>query len=510
VAPQREHSYHPVVGWRHLTLLVCGLVLLSNGVPTAAAEITPEEMHRLLNTQREYHGFPSVKFSAPHSDGCSKHNNYMALNGVFGHGEEPGRPGYTPEGANHGLEVLAWGFYTQVWSERANPWTNFPLHNQMLFDPLIDIAGGHTSHGFACYRAALPTRAITEPTFYSMPGNGTDGIPTTTNATGERPFAPQELVGLGGRDTGFQPLVYLQGHGGYRATVESATMTGLDGPVDLRWVDANTPGAGLFYESSATLIPVEPLRGLATYNVAMRWAVSNGRRIDSAFSFQTAEIPKWQPFLPSPPSLSSMPSVPSMPIGNNQTFGQANRVSLRVSDLGKNDWSFQVESQASNASLRLTSPRRVARHVPFHQGKAEARDLRPGPWRACATSGGGNTGYAITSNCRAFRSVGVADVTLPTRLLRRRLTLTVGAATIGQAATVSFIASAAPCRARQRCGQFAGGLLGMRRVRLSGSKVKLRVPSTRIGTRVTVVVRVPRFHYSGARYRGAKEKRTYR
>jgi hypothetical protein len=198
-------------------------------------------------------------------------------------------------------------------------------------------------------------------------------------------------------------------------------MTGSDGPVELRWVDANTPGAGFFY------------------GVLLREQRPSSPSSPSGNSPRTASpcAGQSQTDVASTPPLLSRPgrrlhargrSCRSCPPGTNQPAAESNRILLRVSHLGKNDWSFHVESQASNASLRLTSPGGTSRRVLLHQGKAQVRDLQPGRRPACATSGGGGTGLRQQNRMPSVSLRWGRRVTLPRRLQRGRLILRVGAA----------------------------------------------------------------------------------
>ena len=65
-----------------------------------ASATTAEEAVQFLNKQREANQIPAgLAVDADRTKGCKNHNHYMSLNGGLQHGEQPGNPGYTDEGA---------------------------------------------------------------------------------------------------------------------------------------------------------------------------------------------------------------------------------------------------------------------------------------------------------------------------------------------------------------------------------------------------------------------------
>src|SRR4051794_902016 len=94
-----------------------------------ASATSASEAVSFLNQQRTANQIPAgVTVDAHRTTGCKNHNSYMAQNGGLVHGEEPGNPGYTDEGAdyNNTSEVLAQG--GTGWSASTNPWDAAPLH----------------------------------------------------------------------------------------------------------------------------------------------------------------------------------------------------------------------------------------------------------------------------------------------------------------------------------------------------------------------------------------------
>src|SRR3954465_15682527 len=125
----------------HLRAATLALAAALLGAAPASAA-TASEAVDFLNQQRAANQIPAgVTVDAHRTTGCKNHNSYMAQNGGPVHGEEPGKPGYTDEGAdyNNTSEGLAQG--GTGWSAATNPWDAAPLHQTILFDPDVDSAG---------------------------------------------------------------------------------------------------------------------------------------------------------------------------------------------------------------------------------------------------------------------------------------------------------------------------------------------------------------------------------
>lgn len=100
VGPGRvEYGLAIAMRIRRLLLPILATVAVVLASAPAAGAVSAEEAVALYNAQRQANGIPGVASLSPAlTDGCAKHVAYMKLNG-YGHGETPGRPGYTPEGA---------------------------------------------------------------------------------------------------------------------------------------------------------------------------------------------------------------------------------------------------------------------------------------------------------------------------------------------------------------------------------------------------------------------------
>ena len=260
-----------------------------------AAATTASEAVAFLNQQRSANQIPAnIALDDYRTTGCHNHNRYMEQNGL-GHGEEPGKPGYTPEGADYSNsgEVLAQGI--TAWSDSANPWDAAPLHQSLLFDPGVTQAGYDEYQSFACMRFGFTFTQPPQPTFYAYTGNkGREDVPPSVTVQGEGPYAPQEAVGIAqGVPTGPNILFFVDGFG----STNHATAFSLKGPgggeVESKFVDSSTPPPdGQTYKAFNTggdLIPVDPLDPFTTYDVSVTWHNDDsGQEMPQTLSFKTA------------------------------------------------------------------------------------------------------------------------------------------------------------------------------------------------------------------------------
>jgi hypothetical protein len=274
-----------------LGLLAAGLTLLA-AAPAGAA--TSNDIVGFLNQQRAANGIPaSVAVDSYRTTGCANHNNYMAQNGL-GHGEDPSKPGYTPEGADYSNsgEVLARG--GPDWSATTNPWDSAPLHQTLLFDPRVNSAGADEAEGFSCVRFGFDFSEPLAPELYAFTADsGPTAVPPRVTVSGEGPYAPQEAVGIRqGVPTGPNILFFARGFGSSDHAV-SYSLTGPSGPVEAKMVDSTTQGpdgSGPVFDLGGDLIPVKPLVPFASYAVAVTWQNDSGARLDQSLSFKTTGI----------------------------------------------------------------------------------------------------------------------------------------------------------------------------------------------------------------------------
>ena len=258
----------------------------------AAASAAGTAGHRAilaaLNAERAANGIPAtVRENAGWSAKCADHVAYMATTGTFSHSENPASPKYASSGSWAGEHsVLAMG---SSWQD-GDPFASAPLHLIQLMSPeLVQTGVDESASGYVCMTTwpGYDPAGWTKPTFYSDPGNGTDGVPYAETAD-ELKFVPGDFVGLPrGTTTGFNIMVFAQGTADpWHLHIVAATVTGPAGPVEVRTVDRTTPTVGAYLPpGSGFVIPVAPLQPSTTYRASVRFA--GGLRY--TWHFRTAE-----------------------------------------------------------------------------------------------------------------------------------------------------------------------------------------------------------------------------
>jgi hypothetical protein len=285
-----------------MLLRAVSLAAVSSALLAAApaSAVTSQEAVQFLNQQRAANQIPAnLTVDEARTTGCKNHNHYMSLNGGLVHGEDPGNPGYTPEGADNGNggEVLAQG--GPDWSTDTNPWDAAPLHQTILFHPSSDSAGYDASEGFACMRVHYVFQQAPAQAFYAYTGNlGRTGVPPREVVCCEGPYAPQEAVGIPqGVPTGPNILFFVDGFGSTNHAV-AFSLTGPGGaPVETKMVDSTTPPPdGNTYKAFQTggdMIPVHPLDSFTDYTATVTWHNDDtGAEMPQTVSFKTAGVLK--------------------------------------------------------------------------------------------------------------------------------------------------------------------------------------------------------------------------
>jgi hypothetical protein len=470
-------------------LIACGALLLA---PASAQSVAPAEALRLLNLQRSANGIPGdVAESAGLTDGCVKHDAYIGLNGgVLGSGEDPAKPGYTPEGdrqtlASSGVELLS---HDATWSETANPWLLAPIDLFRLFDPEVAVAGYADAAGLACLRVGGGRAAPPAPELYSVPGPGRSGVPTS-EVNGQAPYAPQQLVDVAaGQATGPNILLFTRGLRGSRplgATVVS--LTGPQGAVEARLVTEATTsaaGTGSWFRGGGVLVPVAPLAPFTSYVARVTWHRDAEAGLPAADAEQVVEF---------------------------ETDGLPNAVEVSV--VSRDDVNeVRVTTPAPNPTLTLTGPGRLTDVKQLRDGVATYAALNPGTWTACARSGGRAVGYVPASACKPFTAAARVALSLAHERARRWVTLAVPRIAAGRAARMTVSRYRLKCEdeaRHRRCRHQAVGRATRAAIVLASPRMRLKLPLPREGVRVTARVVLPAFQVADAPYLRTDVQRTW-
>ncbi|HEV7806936.1 MAG TPA: hypothetical protein VGO80_14025 [Solirubrobacteraceae bacterium] len=470
-------------------LIACGALLVA---PASAQSVAPAEALRLLNVQRSANGIPGdVAESAGLTDGCTKHAAYIGLNGgVLGSGEDPAKPGYTPDGdrqtlASSGVELLS---HDATWSETTNPWLLAPIDLFRLFDPEVAVAGYADAAGAACLRVRGGRAAPPAPELYSVPGTGRSGVPTS-EVNVEQPYAPQQLVDIpAGQPTGPNILLFTRGLRGSRPLVATAfSLTGLDGPVGAHLVTEATTsaaGSGAWFRGGGVLVPAAPLAPFTTYVARVTWHRDAEQGLAAATAEQVVEF---------------------------ETDGLPNTVDVSV--VSRDDVNeVRVATPAPNPTLTVTGPGRLTDVTQLRDGVATYPALEPGTWTACARSGGRAVGYVAASACKPFTAAARVGLSLAHERARRWVTLSVPRVAAGRRAQLTVSRYRLKCEdevRRRRCRHQTVGRATRSAIVLASPRMRLKLPLPREGVRVTARLVLSAFQVGDAPYLRSDVQRTW-
>jgi hypothetical protein len=285
---------------RRLALAAVGGLLIF--AAPAYAGISASEALTILNQWKAQAGEPAVSEMDPAwSDGCDKHNNYMAQdNHGLTHYETDTNPahGYTAEGADAGANsVLA--------SPQGTPriWEGSVYHRVAILQPRMTKSGWAASHGYTCMRTldTLRMGLNGEPVkTYPWPPNGGTKVPTrfTDNESPDpHKIVPGELgylisVNLGGPWAANYSTHVSVAHASLKTDARrSVTITTIDD--DSPYMENGAP-IGAYLNDAFALFPHGSLKNATTYTAHADGKASYGGT-DYPFSvtwhFKTAGTP---------------------------------------------------------------------------------------------------------------------------------------------------------------------------------------------------------------------------
>lgn len=262
-APDRRAGTEPSARRSTVLAAVVGLGVLLV-LPTEARAVSGGEAMAFYNQHRATAGLPPVAEDAALTEGCRRHVEYARLNDRLEHSEDPGLPGYSPEGERAaGQSVLsnddAYG------SDGGSTWENAPGHLMQTLNPWIattGVAGGclNTQGG--------NTYEFSKIASWGYPGDGTDY--PARQVVGEDD-SPAEIAGLDVVQATGPHLFFLAAGPGdpaaYRGEFVSASLVGPDGPVAIRTQDGSS-SISAFLAPGGVIIPEKPLRPGATYTAS--------------------------------------------------------------------------------------------------------------------------------------------------------------------------------------------------------------------------------------------------
>lgn len=254
-----------------------------------------------LNWWRSTDGLDAVRESTELSRGCALHLEYLLQNGVFGHFEQEGTPGYTVEGAAAGpaselamQQGMGVGGYTI--GQAIDGWLYTLYHRLRSFDPNLQQVGFGLESDETVVMSCL---------------NDSMGIGSGGTLVSPTPFPPPGLTNVLSYFEGFEdpcPTRYVTWQGQGNVCAASGTIISLE---FWQGESLGVPSGGLFdpagdevpgllhYEGSpeapnteflhgtVAFVPDEPLEREALYTVSIELSV-NGDDKTYEWTFETS------------------------------------------------------------------------------------------------------------------------------------------------------------------------------------------------------------------------------
>jgi hypothetical protein len=356
----------------------------------AAASLSGAAAVAALNAQRAANGIPAgLVARTDWTAACNAHVRYLERNGGVGVPEDPRLRGYSKQGDWAAVNAA---LARDAWTARHDPWAQMPIQAMQLLSPLLTQLGAASSRHYVCAttRPGYLRPAPGRPALYPYPGDGAAGVPYAQWSYGF-PFTPGDFVGLpAGFTTGPNLLVMADVAGAARLT--AATLTGPDGPVEIRTVDNDTDQMGGALAPGAIIIPADELAPGRTYTASATVAIA-GTTLARTWSFTTA------------------PADP-------QTL-------LFVSSAAVVDPSVPGGIRQGSVAARSSSPAPIHFTIVAGGQTIAARDLAsdeiwtppqtPGSYKACAHQDA-TAGYAAFDRCVPLRIRDLASFVHPTRI----------------------------------------------------------------------------------------------
>jgi hypothetical protein len=393
-----------------LAALVASLSLWVSLPSSSLAATNSAEAIAWLNAQREANGIPGGITDNPTWDAsCRLHMTWLKLNpdvsGLSEHEEEPGTPGYTPEGAWAGEHSVLGGTFlstsstartaaqwhdTYPWGA-SDGWEWAPIHLMDLLNPSLAVTGfapGCMITGEGPWRPEPAT-----PELFTYPGAGTSWIYPAEVAY-ETPYTPGEFVGLPQPTSRTGPYLYVLGWGTGTGAITSASLTGPSGPVAISTVDDDTSGPpgriGEYLGAGGVLIPRKPLEPYTRYTASATFVPNEGGSpLSTTWSFETGPFVNY---------LMSEANVAT------RSSKGADRVALTVTSSSPNprvllNGPHHLHVKARLVVVGYATPDSFGAPYTEYNGLVT---LRRGIWKACSSSGGTGTDFASARECETL------------------------------------------------------------------------------------------------------------
>jgi hypothetical protein len=356
----------------------------------AGASLSGAAAVAALNTQRAANGIPGdLVQRTDWTAACTAHVRYLERNGGIGGPEDPRLPGYSKAGNWAAVNAA---LARDAWTARHDPWAQMPIQAMALLSPLLTQVGAAGSRHYVCAttRPGYLRPAPARPALYPYPGDGATGVPYAQWSYGS-PFTPGDFVGLPAGFTTGPNLLVMSDVGG-DAKLTAASLTGPDGPVEIRTVDNDTDQIGGTLAPGAIIIPADQLEPGQTYTASATVAIA-GTSLSRTWRFTTAQAdPQTQLFVSSAAVVD-----PSVPGGIRQ-----GSVAARSSSPAPIHFTIAAGGQTI-ATRDLAS------------GEIWTPPQTPGTYQACAHQDA-TAGFAAFDRCAPLRIRDLASFVHPTRI----------------------------------------------------------------------------------------------
>lgn len=280
-------------------------------VPTATLSPTPTaqptavpgpDWLRYYNQFRTQSGLPQLVENSDWSAGSIAHSQYMILNSLSIHAQDPNKPGYSPEGdeagQNGNIAISGWEGSSELWA--IDYWMTAPFHAVPMLNPHL------SQTGFGVFRDANSSFKMTATLDVSSRRelaalSGDLIYPLTYPQDGGEiwvlsytlPEFPNPLTACNGlqKPTG-PPLILQIGDGNLVPSVTQSSLTSSDGSLahciidETRYVNSSQFGQAqgrsiLDKQDAIVLIPAQPFTIGETYTASI---TVNGETITWSFT----------------------------------------------------------------------------------------------------------------------------------------------------------------------------------------------------------------------------------
>ena len=203
-----------------------------------------------------------------------------------------------------------------------------------------------------------------------------------------------------------------------------------------------------------------------------------------------------------------VPAADAEQVVGFETAGLANTIDVTRSRRHGAVNVIKVTTPAPNPTLTLNGPGRLTDIAKLKDGEARYDDLDPGPWQACAKSGGKAVGYFPASVCKPFTAAAKLKLALPLDRGTSTVPLAVPQVASGRRARVTISRYRRPCRkvdGRKRCTRQTVGRAKRFEITLRSPVTRIKLPAAKPGVKVTVRVVLPAFTVGDAPYLQARD-----